>query len=111
MQRPPTIRSLPVLPRTFQRARRTIAGRSNRRSSMLFWRRILAGIILLLSAAGLLLSLAGGVGVWIVEGLVTARATRVFERIEAALDIADQGLAQVETSLARAAERLDSARE
>ncbi|HMF14262.1 MAG TPA: hypothetical protein VKE94_18225 [Gemmataceae bacterium] len=78
---------------------------------MLFWRRILAGIILLLSAAGLLLSLAGGVGVWIVEGPVTARATRVFERIEAAFDIADQGLAHVETSLARAAERLDSARE
>jgi hypothetical protein len=73
--------------------------------------RILAGLTLLLGAVGLLLGLAGGGGVWIVKGPVTARATRVFERIEAALDVADQGLAQAETSLARAAERLDGARE
>src|SRR5262249_37491920 len=63
------------------------------------------------SAAGLLLSLGGGGGVWIVKGPGTARATRVFERIEAALDIADQGLGHVATSLARATDRLDNARE
>ena len=74
-------------------------------------KRILAGVVLLLSAAGLLLSLAGGIGVWIVKGPATAKATRVFERIEAALDIAGKGLDQSKTSLARAAERLDSARE
>jgi len=78
---------------------------------MQVWTRILAGVTFLLSAAGLLLSLGGGVGVWIVKGPVTARATRVFERIEAALDIADQGLGHVATSLARATDRLDNARE
>jgi hypothetical protein len=74
-------------------------------------KRILAGLALLLSAAMLLLSLAGGVGVWVVKGPVTAKATRVFGRIDAALDVAEQNLDQVKASLARAAERLDSARE
>ncbi len=74
-------------------------------------KRILAGFTLLLAAVVLLLSLAGGVGVWLVKGPVTERATRVFERIDAALDIADKALGQVKDSLARAAERLDSVRE
>ena len=74
-------------------------------------KRTLTGLTLLLSAAGLLLSLAGGVGVWAVKGPVTAKATWVFQRVEAALDVADQGLAHVKTSLARAAERLDKVRE
>jgi hypothetical protein len=83
----------------------------NRGRSMKVCKRILAGLTLLLGAAGLLLSLAGGVGVWIVKGPATAKATRVFGRIEAALDVADQGLDHVKTSLARAAERLDSVQE
>jgi hypothetical protein len=74
-------------------------------------KRALAGLTLLLSVAGLLLSLAGGVGVWVVEGPATAKATRVFERIDVALGVADQSLEQVKTSLARAAERLDGVRE
>jgi hypothetical protein len=74
-------------------------------------KRILAGFTLLLGAAVLLLSLAGGVGIWMVKEPVTDRATRVFGRIEAALDIADKGLDQVKKSLARAAERLDSVRD
>jgi hypothetical protein len=78
---------------------------------MKVYKRILAGLTLLLSAAGLLLSLAAGIGVWIVKEPATAKATHVFERVEAALDIADQGLNQVKASLVRAAERLDSARE
>jgi hypothetical protein len=73
-------------------------------------KRILAGLIFLLAVAGLLLSLAGGVGIWLVKEPVTAKATRVFDRLEAALDIADKGLAHVKTTLARAAERLDSVR-
>jgi hypothetical protein len=73
--------------------------------------RILAAVVLLLGAAALLLSVAGGIGIWIVKGPATAKATRVFERIDAALDIADQALAQGNTSLARAAERLDNSRE
>jgi len=74
-------------------------------------KRILAGLVLLLSAAGLLLSLAAAVGVWVVKGPWTDRATHVFERVEAKLDVADQGLDHVKSSLARASERLDAARE
>jgi hypothetical protein len=59
----------------------------------------------------LLVSLAGGVGVWVVKGPVMARATRVLGRVEAALDVAAQNLDQVKRTLARAAERLDGARE
>jgi hypothetical protein len=74
-------------------------------------KRILAGLSFLLATAALLLSLTGGIGIWIVKEPVTAKATRIFERVYAALDIADEGLDHVKTSLARAAERLDSARE
>jgi hypothetical protein len=74
-------------------------------------KRILAGLTLLLSAAVLLLSLAGGVGVWIGRGPATAKAARVFGRIESALDVAGQNLVQAKASLARASERLDGARE
>jgi hypothetical protein len=73
--------------------------------------RILAALTLLLSLVMLVLSLAAGVGVWIVKGPATAKATRVFGGIEAALDVAQQNLAQVKASLARAAEGLDGARE
>jgi hypothetical protein len=74
-------------------------------------KRLLAGLVLLLSAAGLLLGLAGGVGAWVVKGPATAKATWAFERIDGALGVADQSLGQVKTSLARAAERLDGVRE
>src|SRR5258708_3978497 len=73
--------------------------------------RILAGLALLLGAAMLLLSLAGGIGVWIVKEPVRARATRAFGRVEAALDVADKGLEHASTSLARAEERLDSVKQ
>jgi hypothetical protein len=70
-------------------------------------RRILAGLGFLLSAAGLVLSVGAGIGVWIVKEPVTSRATHIFERVEAALDIADKGLDHVKTTLANATERLD----
>jgi hypothetical protein len=74
-------------------------------------KRALAGLVLLLSAAGLLLSLAGGVGVWVVKGPAEAKATSAFDRIGSALTVADQGLEQVKASLARAADRLGGVRE
>jgi hypothetical protein len=74
-------------------------------------RQILAGFTLLLASLILLLSLVVGIGVWIVKGPVTAKVTRTFERIDAALDIADQGLDHVKTSLDNAAERLDKVRQ
>jgi hypothetical protein len=74
-------------------------------------KRFLAALTLLLAALGLLLSLAAGVGVWVVKRPVTAKATWAFGRVEAKLDVADDALDQAEKSLARAAERLDGARE
>jgi hypothetical protein len=73
--------------------------------------RILAGLTILLCVAGLLLGLAGGVGVWIVKGPTTDRVTHLIERVEAALNVADTGLDHAKSSLARAAERLDGVKE
>jgi hypothetical protein len=78
---------------------------------MTFWRRTLAALTLLVSAAVLLISLAGAVGVWLVREPVTAKAIRIFTRVEAALDFADEGLDHVKQTLDRAAERLDGVRE
>jgi hypothetical protein len=73
-------------------------------------KRILAGLILLVSVAMLLLSVAGGVGTWVVKEPATAKATLVFGRIETALDKAEDKLGKVEESLGNAATRLASAR-
>jgi len=73
--------------------------------------RIIAGLTFFLAVVGLLLSLVGGVGVWFVREPLTERATKIFGRIETALDLADQGFEHVKTGLTRATERLDSARE
>jgi hypothetical protein len=70
-------------------------------------KRILAGLTFLLGVAGLLLSLAGGIGVWLIKEPVTDRATTIFGRIKSALDKADKGLVHVKTSLDSAAERLE----
>jgi hypothetical protein len=77
---------------------------------MKYCNRILAGIVFLLAVAALLLSLAGGVGVWIVKEPATTRATQLFARIDASLTVAEQGLEHARTSLDRAAERLETAR-
>jgi hypothetical protein len=73
-------------------------------------KKVLAGVVLLLSAAVLLLSLAGVIGVWLVKGPATDRATHVFEQIEAALDRADDALILVNRSLAHAADSLNDTR-
>jgi hypothetical protein len=74
---------------------------------MLFCKRFVAGLALILGAAGLLLSIAGGIGFWIIKEPMTQRLTSVFERIESALQVADKGLADVKTILGNAAERLE----
>jgi hypothetical protein len=74
-------------------------------------KRLLAGLTILLSTVGLVLGLAGCVGVWVVKRPVTAKAAWAFDRIGTALDVADQSLGHVKTSLARASERLDTVRE
>jgi len=73
--------------------------------------RSLAVITFFLSTVGLFLCLAAGVGVWIVERPARVKAERLFERMETALDVAEQNLDQVKASLARATERLDQVRE
>jgi hypothetical protein len=74
-------------------------------------KRILAALALLLGAAGLLLSLAVGVGVWVAKEPVTARAKHLSERVDAGLDLAEQKLDRARTSLASAAERLENVQE
>ena len=74
-------------------------------------KRILAVPILLVSVAMLLASVAGGAGVWIVRAPVTAKANRVFERVDQALTMAEENLDLAKASLKRAAENLDSARD
>jgi hypothetical protein len=71
-------------------------------------KRILATIALILAAAMLIVSLAAGIGVWFVKTPLTQRATSLFDRVEAALGIADQGLDQVKLSLDRAKTRLQA---
>ncbi len=74
-------------------------------------KRLLAILTLVLGTGALLLSLAAGVGVWIVKEPLTTQATQIFKRIEAALEVAHQGLDHINISLARAAERLDTVKE
>jgi hypothetical protein len=74
-------------------------------------KRILGVLALLLGAAGLLLSLAVGAGVWVVKEPVTARATHLSQRVDAKLDLAEQKLDHAQTSLANAAERLENVKE
>jgi hypothetical protein len=74
-------------------------------------KRILAALTILICAVGLLVCIGVGVGVWVVKAPVTAKATYIFDRVEGALDVAAQGLDHVKTSLARAAERLETVKE
>jgi hypothetical protein len=74
-------------------------------------RRILVGLVYLLALAVLLLSVVAGVSVWIVKEPVRSRAHWVFGRIDAALDVAEQGLDHAETSLTRATERLETVKQ
>jgi len=73
-------------------------------------KRLAAVLTIVLALAMLLLSLAGGVGVWVVKGPVVSHATHVFEWADANLDIADEGLDHVKKSLDRAEERLHTVR-
>jgi hypothetical protein len=74
-------------------------------------KRIVAVVGSLLALAMLLLGVAGGIGVWIVKAPITDRTTRIFGRIDTALDLGNQGLDHVKTSLANAEERLANVRE
>jgi hypothetical protein len=78
---------------------------------MIVFRRILAGLVFLVALAVLLLSVAVGVGVWMVKGPVTSRANWVFGRIDAALDVAEQGLDHAQSSLANATDRLETVKQ
>lgn len=73
---------------------------------MIFIKRLFATLVFLVALVVLLLSLAGAVGIWIVKPPVTASASRVFTRVDNALGIADDGLVQVQATLAQASQRL-----
>lgn len=74
-------------------------------------KRSLVVLLFLVSLAVLIASVAGGVGVWVAKEPVITKITGVHRRIGSALDLAEANLEQVKASLARAGERLDSARE
>lgn len=78
---------------------------------MFLCKRIIAALTLLLSLAGLLISLVIGIGIWFVADVATARVNQIFVRIESGLDAADNGLRQVRASLLAATEHLDSVRQ
>jgi hypothetical protein len=77
---------------------------------MTFFKRILGALGLLLSVVGLLVSLAVGVGVWVIREPVTTRLTQIFGRVEGGLDLADRSLDYAQKSLARAATHLEEVR-
>jgi hypothetical protein len=68
-------------------------------------------LVLLVSTLVLLLSLVGGIGVWIIRQPVMVRTSQIFGRAQAALDIVEEGLEGTRKSLTRAKEHLDSARQ
>jgi hypothetical protein len=74
-------------------------------------KRLLGILAFLLGAAGLLLSLAVGVGVWVVKEPVTARLMHISERVDGGLDLVEQKLDHARTSLANAAERLENVKQ
>jgi len=78
---------------------------------MSVFKRLLTLLVVLVATAGLLLAVTVGVGVWLVKEPVTNRANWLFGRIQAAINVAEEGLEHAATSLARAATRLDEAKE
>jgi hypothetical protein len=80
-------------------------------SLVLLCKRILRVLVLLVSTSVLLLSLVGGIGIWVIRDPIVVRATQIFGRVEAALDVVDEGLEGARKSLGRAMERLESARQ
>jgi hypothetical protein len=74
-------------------------------------RRILGAIGCLLAVTGLLLSLAAGVGVWVLREPVTARTTQIFGRIDVGLDLAEKGLEHARQSLTQAGARLEDVKQ
>jgi hypothetical protein len=75
-------------------------------------RRKVVGIALLvLGGAGLVLSLAGVAGVWVVRGPLRERLARAFGRVERVLATADADLRTVRAALDRSRQTLSAARE
>jgi hypothetical protein len=74
-------------------------------------KRIVAVLVFMLALAMLLASATAGVGMLIVKTPLAEKAAYIYSRIETKLDIADEGLDHVQSSLSRAAERLDKVRE
>lgn len=73
-------------------------------------KRLMGAVTLVLAAAALVASLVAAVGAWVVKQPVADKATWVFERVEAKIDLADGSLDHAAASIARAIERLDGAR-
>lgn len=78
---------------------------------MIIIRRVVAVLVTVVSVAVLLAALAGGVGVWVIKGRLTAETTRLLDRADAALDVAGRALGDADTSLTRAADSVQKMKE
>jgi hypothetical protein len=78
---------------------------------MTILKRTVALILMVLSAAGVVLGIAGVVGVWVVRPPLTERTDHAFGRVETALDQTGDTLRALDLLLKRAAENLKEVRE
>jgi hypothetical protein len=65
-------------------------------------------LVVLVAVVFLAAALGGSIGVWFVREPLTARATRVFDRVEAGLDASERGLGLANASLRKAAESVEA---
>ena len=75
---------------------------------MRLFRRLLGAVALVLGTAGLLLSVAGIFGVWVVRNRATAAILRVFEPVEEALVLVDETVVKVDALLEDTRQRVQS---
>jgi hypothetical protein len=75
---------------------------------MSFARRLFAVFVILVSAAFLIAALAGSVGVWVVKGPLIERTTKIGDRVDRALGLAERGLGEADASLQKATESVNA---
>ncbi|HBX69277.1 MAG TPA: hypothetical protein DEH25_07810, partial [Chloroflexi bacterium] len=66
------------------------------------FKRILAGILIAVSALGLILCLAGIIGVWVINQPLTERLTGALDQAEIVLTLSQNRLGQIDVELTAA---------
>jgi hypothetical protein len=75
---------------------------------MSFVRRLLAVVVILVSAAFLIAALAGSISVWVVKQPLIERTTKIGDRVDRALALAERGLGEVDAGLQKATESVNA---